>query len=160
MNRFKKSVTWQSRVRFAWKPCYDYISKSVTTDSDAFFCFSKKVISECLRATQWKFDYSPSEKPLLKYWLLDGFTIVRFCFWKDTSVASAMFALAFAVGVSGTPDQGHRTNFWAKRKKGSLCILALNLFFFWFSFIFLCYLLEIAPDVTKWSQKSLSKAKT
>ena len=28
-------------------------------------------------------------------------TIVRFCFWEDTSEASAIFAFAFAFGVWG-----------------------------------------------------------
>ena len=33
-------------------------------------------------------------------------TIVRFCFWEDTSEASAIFAFAFAFGVWGLPQQG------------------------------------------------------
>ena len=99
-----------------------------------FLEFTKKDISECLRATQWKFDYSPSEKQLLKYWLLDGFTIVSFCFWKDTSAASAIFALAFAfaVGVSGLAlNKVTKWEFITVVKKYPLCILALCFLNLW-----------------------------
>ena len=130
----KLSVTWQSRGIFLCIPFLAIVVRSVTTDSDAFL-FSKKVISECLRATQWKFDYSPSEKQLLKYWLLDGFTIVSFCFWKDTSAASAICScFCFCCwGFGACLNKVTKWEFITVVKKYPLCILAyffLNLWTF------------------------------
>ena len=77
----------------AFLPCKKWKGKVIYF---AFFLFFKKVISECLRATQWKFDYFPLWKPLFVSDFKKILTIVRFCFWEDTSEASAISAFAFA----------------------------------------------------------------
>ena len=153
----KLSVTWQSRGIFLCIPFLAIVVRSVTTDSDAFL-FSKKVISECLRATQWKFDYSPSEKQLLKYWLLDGFTIVSFCFWKDTSAASAICScFCFCCwGFGACPEQGHKVGIYHGSEKVPFVYPCLFLFKPLISFP---PFEEIAPRLSLLSQ-SLSKAKT
>ena len=86
------------------------------------------------------------------------FTIVSFCFWKDTSEASAIFAFAFG-GIGGLVPL-IKVIEACNEVEGSLCILALKYFLLLIFYDFSQYLLKIAPDVTKWSQKVWALAKT
>ena len=54
-----------------------------------FLEFTKKDISECLRAKLWKFDSSPSEKPLLKILAARWFLLSWALLLKNTSEASS-----------------------------------------------------------------------
>ena len=77
-----------------------------------FFCFSKKVISECLRATQWKFDYSPSEKLLFSIWFHENFNYRVLLLLKRHERSSAIFAFAFAFwGLGLAPSKAQSRNF-------------------------------------------------
>ena len=106
MTKFPKGALyhWVQWVRFSiekWKDKENFLC--------LFFGFSKKVISECLRATQWKFDYSPLWKTaFLASDFMKTLTIVCFCFWEDTSEASAIFAFAFAFWGLGLAPTRHR----------------------------------------------------
>ena len=100
------------------------------------FCFAlsrihKKDISECLRAKLWKFDYSPSEKPLLKI------------------LAARWFLLSWAFAFKKTRAKRVHSCFWGFRgacplnkitewefitvvKKYPLCMLAYFFLNLWF----------------------------
>ena len=81
---------------------------------------------------------------------------MRFCFWEDTSEASAIFAFAFAFWGLGLAPSRSLVEFSTVVEK-SLCVSLLNAFkIFGFSPSFA----KIAPDVTKWSQKVWALAKT
>ena len=87
-----------------------------------FFLFFKKRISECLRATQWKFDYFPLKTAFFVSDFKKILTIVRFCFWEDTSEASAIFAFAFAFWGLGLAPTRHRVGiFHGSGKVPSVC---------------------------------------
>ena len=135
-----------------------------------FFYFLKKLISECLRATQWKFDYCPSEKPLLKIFTTRWFLLSwAFAFQEIRAkrVHSRFLSVLIncllkmscqwvLLGFRGlAPEQGHSVGIYHGSEKVPFVYPCLKIFCFWFFLIFNRYLLKIAPDVTKWSQESL-----
>ena len=86
-----------------------------------FFCFSKKWLAsvyerhnESSIISLWKPLFVSDFKKIL--------TIVRFCFWEDTSEASAIFAFAFAFWGLGLAPTRHRVGiFHGSGKVPSVC---------------------------------------
>ena len=119
MMKFPKGALyhWVQWVRFCpakWKGKVNLLC--------LFFLFFKKGISECLRATQWKFDYFPLKNRFFVSDFKKILTIVRFCFWEDTSEASAIFAFAFAFWGLGLAPTRHRVGiFHGSGKVPSVC---------------------------------------
>ena len=102
MMKFPKGALLPLSSMGAFLPCKVKRQSKFTL---LFFCFSKKWLASVYErhnessiiSSENRFFVSDFKKIL---------TIVRFCFWEDTSEASAIFAFAFAFGVWGLPQQG------------------------------------------------------
>ena len=157
MTKFPKGALyhWVQWVRFALQKV-----KRQSKFTLPFFCFSKKVISECLRATQWKFDFRPSEKPLFSIWFHENFNYRVLLLLKTRAKRVPFLPLLFFFafwGLGLAPIKEASSRFLnGSEKVPSVCPCSMLLK----SLVFLRHLLKIAPDVTKWSQKSWALAKT
>ena len=146
---------WVQWVRF----CPAKSEKTKEISFVFFSVFQRKWLASVYERHKESSIIPPSEKPLLKI-LAARWFLLSWAFAFKKKHERSEFIVAFG-GFGGLPlNKITEWEFITVVKKYPLCILALNLFCFWFFPIFLRNLLKIAPRLSLLSQKSLSKAKT
>ena len=87
-----------------------------------FSVFQKKGISECLRATQWKFDYFPLWKTAFCIWFQENFNYRALLLLRRHERSECHFAFAFAFwGLGLAPSKARVGILHGSGKVPSVC---------------------------------------